>query len=80
MNQKLKAVYRNGVFSPKTPCDLPEGAVVELTVGRTVLLPPTVTDPEERSRVLKGLIACMERNPIPPDSPRFSRDELHERR
>lgn len=80
MDGRLKAVYRDGGFFPQTPCDLPEGAEVELTVGGPFIVPPAVADLAERRRILKELTARMREKPIPPQSPRFSRDELHERR
>jgi predicted DNA-binding antitoxin AbrB/MazE fold protein len=79
--QTLKAIYRDGAFIPKEPCDLPEGVEVMLTIGDPYLLPPKVTDPEERARILKELVQNMRDNPIPADAPRrFTREELHERR
>ena len=62
------------------PCDLPEGAEVELTIHEASPLPPKVTDPEERKRIMSELIQNMLDNPIPADAPRFTREELHERR
>jgi predicted DNA-binding antitoxin AbrB/MazE fold protein len=81
MAQTLKAIYRNGTFILQTPCELPEGAEVELTIQGPRLLPPKVTDPEERKRIMEELIYNMRANPIPADAPRrFTREELHERR
>jgi predicted DNA-binding antitoxin AbrB/MazE fold protein len=81
MAQSLKANYRNGAFIPQTPYDLPEGAEVELTVHEPHTIPPTVTDPEERARLLKEVVESMRANPLPADAPRrFTREELHERR
>jgi predicted DNA-binding antitoxin AbrB/MazE fold protein len=81
MSQTLKAIYRDGAFIPQVPCDLPEGAEVELTVSEPRSLPPPVTDPEERKRILEEMVARMRANPIPADAPRrFTREELHERR
>ncbi|HEX7176022.1 MAG TPA: antitoxin family protein [Pyrinomonadaceae bacterium] len=81
MSQTLKAIYRDGAFIPQVPCDLPEGAEVELTVSAPRSLPPPVTDPEERKRILEEMVARMRANPIPADAPRrFTREELHERR
>ena len=81
MAQSLKAIYRNGAFIPQTPCDLPEGAEVELTVHAAHTIPPVVTDPAERARIMEELIQNMRNNPIPADAPRrFTREELHERR
>ena len=80
MMQSLKAIYRNGAFVPQTPCDLPEGAEVELTVRASKIIPPRVADPEERKRILHDLVQRMMNNPFPADAPRWTRDELHERR
>ena len=81
MVQRLKAVYQNGAFIPQTPCDLPENSEVELIIEVPGILPPTVTDPEERKRILEELIQNMRDNPIPANAPaRFTREELHERR
>jgi hypothetical protein len=38
-----------------------------------------ITDPEERAKRMKALVERMQRNPIPANAPRFTRDELHER-
>ena len=77
----LKAVYSHGSFVPERLLDLPEGTRVTLTLQREALVvPPLVTDPEERRRVLKELVEDMAANPAPPNAPRFTRDALHERR
>ena len=80
MNYRTKAVYRGGAFVPETRCDLPEEAEVDLLVQGPRLVPPTVTDREQRARVLRQVTERMNRNPIPAEAPRFTRDELHERR
>jgi len=80
MNYRTKAVYRGGAFVPETRCDLPEEAEVDLLVQGPRLVPPTVTEREQRARVLRQVTERMKRNPIPAEAPRFTRDELHERR
>jgi hypothetical protein len=80
MSQRLKAIYREGAFIPQVPCDLPEGAEVELTIHEANILSPKVTDPEERKRIISEMIQNMLDNPIPANAPRFTREELHERR
>ncbi|HWW77396.1 MAG TPA: antitoxin family protein, partial [Pyrinomonadaceae bacterium] len=72
MSQTLKAVYRDGAFIPQTPCDIPEGAEVEITVRAPNLIPPKVTDPEERRRLMDELIQNMLDNPIPDNAPRLT--------
>jgi len=79
MNATMKAVFRNGVFVPETACQLPENSEVELIVQGPVVIPPTVTDPEERAQIRKRVAEHMRQHPIPADAPRFTRDELHER-
>jgi predicted DNA-binding antitoxin AbrB/MazE fold protein len=80
MSQTFKAIYRDGAFIPQTPCDLPDGAEVELTIHAPHIIPAKVKDPEERKRILHDLVERMEQNPIPADAPRWTRDEIHERR
>jgi predicted DNA-binding antitoxin AbrB/MazE fold protein len=81
MAQRLRAIYQNGAFVPQSPCDLPENSEVDLVVERPHLLPPLVTDPDERKRILRRMVERMRNNPIPADAPQhFTREELHERR
>jgi predicted DNA-binding antitoxin AbrB/MazE fold protein len=80
MSQRVRAIYQKGTFILREPCDLPEGSEVELTVDGPHIIPPAVTDPEERKRILSELIQNMRSNPIPADAPRFTREKLHERR
>ena len=79
MSQRLKAIYREGVFIPQTPCDLPEDSEVELIIEEPRVTSPAVTDLEERRRILKRMVERMRANPIPANAPRFTREELHER-
>ena len=80
MSQTLKAIYRQGAFIPQVPCNFPEGAEVELTIHDPYTIPPEVTDPAERARILAQVVQNMRDNPIPADAPRFTREKLHERR
>ena len=80
MIRKLRAVYRDGVFRPAAPCDLPENAEVELLVRGPATRQPTVSDREKRPRVPDRVAQRMQNNPLPPAAPRYTRDELHERR
>lgn len=80
MGDRIKAVFHNGAFVPMDACDLPEGSEVELIVEEHRVLPPEIKNPVERKRILKAMIERMKQNPIPADAPRFTRDELHERR
>ena len=77
---RIRAVFKDGKFVPQEPCALPEAAEVQLTVERSNIIPPTVTDPAERQRILKEVVERMMANPIPANAPKFTRDELHERR
>ncbi len=80
MNRKLKAIYREGAFIPEVSCNLPEESQVELLVEGPLLLPPAVTDPEEKFRLVKMVMQRMRENPVPQGAPQFTRDELHEHR
>ncbi len=80
MSQRLRATYQRGAFIPETPCDLPEGAEVELILRGPTILPPEVTEPEERARILARLVDRMQQNPIPAEAPPLTRESLHERR
>jgi len=80
MSQRFRATFHDGAFVPIQPCDLPEGAEVELVVVGPSLTPPESKDPDERARILAEVVENIRRNPFPPDSPRFTRDEMHERR
>jgi predicted DNA-binding antitoxin AbrB/MazE fold protein len=80
MNATVNAIYRNGVFVPEDACELPEGAEVRLTVEGPTVIPASVTDPEERRRIRKRIVERMRRHPLAADAPRFTREQLHERR
>ncbi|MGH8002754.1 MAG: antitoxin family protein [Brasilonema sp.] len=79
MPHALKAIYRNGAFVLQTPCNLPEGAEVELFIQSPQVISPPISDSETKQRFLKSLVERMQQNPIPPDAPRFTREMLHER-
>jgi hypothetical protein len=53
---------------------------VELTIDDPFTIPPEITDPEQRTRFIEEIVRSMQSNPIPADAPRFTREELHERR
>ncbi|NEO22673.1 MAG: antitoxin family protein [Moorea sp. SIO3I6] len=78
MAQILKAIYHSGTFILQTACDLPEGVEVELVVQSPQVIPPKITDIEARQDFLRLLVERMQQNPIPSDSPKFTRDMFHE--
>jgi predicted DNA-binding antitoxin AbrB/MazE fold protein len=80
MNHWIQAVYDHGAFVPKSPCDLPEKTEVELFIRLPSLVPATIRDPDEKAAILKRIVERMRRHPLPADAPRYTRDELHERR
>ena len=80
MPQALKAIYRNGTFILQTAFELPEGTEVELVIQSPQVISPPITNAETKRQFLKSLIKRMQKNPIPMNAPRFSRDMLHERR
>jgi predicted DNA-binding antitoxin AbrB/MazE fold protein len=80
MSQRIRAVFRDGAFFLQQRFDLPEGSEVELTIDDPHTIPPQITDPDERKNALADLVSRMRENPIPENAPRFTREELHERR
>jgi hypothetical protein len=80
MSQAVTATYRDGAFVLREPCDLPEDAEVQLIIQGPVAISPTVTDPAERARILSAVVERMQHNPLPVNAPRWTRDQLHERR
>ncbi len=80
MSQRVRAIYQGGAFIPQAPCDLPENTEVELIIEAPRLLPPTIESEEERKQILSRMVERMRANPIPSDAPRFTREEMHERR
>ncbi len=80
MDTIVNAVFRNGVFVPTNECDFPENMEVQVIVRRSTTAPQVVADPEERARIRREVVERMMANPIPADAPRFTREQLHERR
>lgn len=83
MSNRLRVIYTGGAFVPVSPLEklnVPENAEVEITIHDPYTLPPTITDPEERARLMRELVQSMKENSITGDPPRFTREELHERR
>lgn len=79
MHQRVKAVYREGAFVLREPCNIPEDSEVELVVDAPLILSPEITDPIERARILSRLTERMQHNTLPSDAPHLTRDVLHER-
>ncbi len=80
MDTVVNAVFRNGVFVPTIDCDIPENTEVQVIVRGSASTPQVVADPEERAKIRREVVEAMRRNPIPADAPRFTREQLHERR
>lgn len=82
MQQVIKTTYRNGVFVPHTPVDLPDGMEIEIVMENKeeVSTLKQAMGEEEKERLLRKLVENMQSNPIPMDAPRFTREELYERR
>ena len=80
MNHKIRATFQGGTFVPHQPCELPEGADVDLWIEGPTVLPPEVTDPHEKARLLSELVESIRQHPLAADAPRLTREELHDRR
>ena len=65
MSERFKAIFNGEAFVPLHPCDLPEGAQVELIVQGAAVLPPQVKEPDERKRILKEIVESMRNHSFP---------------
>jgi predicted DNA-binding antitoxin AbrB/MazE fold protein len=80
MPDTLRAIYRNGAFVPVVPCDLPEETEVQVVVQNGAeMIPPLESDPIRRGEIKKRLLQRMSNSPLPPDAPKLTRDQFHER-
>ncbi len=59
MNQKVKAIYKDGTFIPQANCSLPDNAEVEIAIYRERLANGDIIDPEARKEVLNTLLKRM---------------------
>jgi hypothetical protein len=81
MQETYRAVYRDGTFVPIVPCDLPNETPVEVVVQpREGLTPPLESDPAKRAAIMRRLLDRMSSSPLPPNAPKLTREQLHERR
>ena len=75
MKEPIKAVFEGGVFRPKSPVDLPEGAEVEIMPPKPTELPRPKRTPAEVRAMLKAIAD------MPPegldDDPHVARDHDH---
>ena len=62
------------------PLSLAEDTEVELTIDDPFTIPPEITDPDQKTKAIDEIVRSMQSNPIPANAPRFTREELHERR
>lgn len=77
----VRVTYRSGTFVPTDDCTVVvEGSKGIVVLDSGILQPPAVADPEQRRRILQEVVQEIRQNPLPSCSPRFTRDELHERR
>jgi hypothetical protein len=75
----VRVVYRKGSFIPQDKCELQEGAEGLVLVASSAPEPPTIADPAERRRRLAELVEDLKKHPLPADSPKLTRDQMHER-
>lgn len=82
MFDQIPAIFRDGVFHPVEPCALPDETKVVVVLPATTarVIPPAEPDPEKRRLILRQLTERWRTNPLSPEAPRLTRDELHERR
>jgi predicted DNA-binding antitoxin AbrB/MazE fold protein len=82
MSQIVEAIYEDGILKTLEPLNLEERTKVriQITGGNSLIISPKVTEPDEKLRILKEVTQRMLQNPLPPDAPHLTREELHERR
>jgi hypothetical protein len=80
MTQRRRAIYRDGKLELRNPCDLPQGAEVDVLIVSEGVIPAEETDPSRRRRLIAELIERMQAYPLSPTAPSLTRDDLHERR
>jgi len=74
----------NGTVRLLTPVKITKTTRAVLTLlddsSPNHVLPPEITEADERTEMIEAIVRSMQANPLPPNAPRFTRDELHERR
>jgi predicted DNA-binding antitoxin AbrB/MazE fold protein len=80
MMEVVEAVYKNGAFVPEKSFDFPEGARVKIMIDASPSNNESELSASEKSKRLRELVEQMQKNPIPLNAPRFSREELYDRR
>ena len=76
----MNAVFEHGSFRPESPVELPEGTRVRIAVESIQTAPPPrILSIEERRRIRQRVVERMLRNPLPPNAPRFSRNDMYDR-
>jgi predicted DNA-binding antitoxin AbrB/MazE fold protein len=76
----LNAVFEHGSFRPETPVVLPEGTRVRLAIERVQSAPQAQALPiDERRHIRQRVVERMMRNPLPPGTPRFNRNDAYDR-
>lgn len=74
----------NGTVRLLTPVKITKTTRAVLTLlddsSPSHILPPEIITPEERAQTIEAIVQSMQSNPIAPNAPRFTREELHDRR
>jgi len=80
MIDTVTAIFEKGAFRPESPVELPEGTRVVLSIkNASNVAPPEVKSVEERRRIRRRVVERMMRNPLPSDTPRFTRSDIYDR-
>lgn len=78
--RRIRATYQDKSFRPDSECDIPDGTVVELEVLGPVASPPSEMNSEKRAAIRESLVQRLLDSNLSDDSPKLTRDELHDRR
>jgi predicted DNA-binding antitoxin AbrB/MazE fold protein len=79
MTQRRKAIYRDGKLELRNPCDLKQGAEVDVLIVSEDVIPPEESDPARRRQLVRELVRRMRAAPLSSSAPRLTRDDLHDR-
>lgn len=77
---RISAIYRNGVFVPEFELPLANETAVELVIAESDTPQTTVLSDAEKAKLRQRATSFMKQHRLSPEAPRFSRDDLHERR
>lgn len=77
---RIPAIYHDGVFIPEIAVAIANESAVEVLIEDSCLIGSVSLTDADRAKLRKAAVETMKQRRLTPDAPRFSRDELHDRR